>query len=137
MNPCLAALAIVAAASAPAFAAQSARGIAKAAYEVIRDHPFETDVLEQARKQIEEARAIDPNEAYVWLAAGELALMDAYQIGDWSDASSFDAGTLARAEQSFRLASAADVKLVDAYIALGRVAVIQSRFADAHHELRV
>jgi tetratricopeptide (TPR) repeat protein len=136
MKKCLGALAIVAA-CAPAFAAESARAVAKAAFEVIVDHPFESDVLDLARKKIEEARATDPNEAYVWLAAGELALIEGFQGGDWTEAGSFDPDQLSRAEESFRLASAADGKLVEAYTARGRIAVIQSRFADAHHELRI
>jgi tetratricopeptide (TPR) repeat protein len=122
---------------APAAVAGDARTIAKAAYRAIGEHPFDTNVLESGRKAIAEARALDPNEAYMWLASGELAVFDAYRAGDWSEASSFEREGLLHAAQYFRLAAATDRSLPEPHIELAWIHLIRHRFDEAHNEYRI
>jgi tetratricopeptide (TPR) repeat protein len=111
-----------------------ARQLAHQAYETIKRHRNEPQLLEGAARQLDQAHALDPNEPYVWLGACVLSVASGYKSSELWDARSYDPASLSTATALAQRVVTADSALVDGHIELAWLFVIQRRFAEAQHE---
>jgi cytochrome c-type biogenesis protein CcmH/NrfG len=132
-------LAAVCLSALPAVAEQpsQARAIARAAFELIEEHPFEHARLRQAMAEIDRARALDPDESYVFLAAALLLKAAGYHSGDRFEERSFSPELLEKSIELTERAVKADEKNVDAHVELASLYVAQRRFPEAQHHFFV
>lgn len=77
--------------------AEQAKRLAKEGYDLISKNPFSGNKVQSGITKLNKAKSLNPREPWVFLGFAEATLVLGYQIGDWTDLSSYRRGTLPQA----------------------------------------
>lgn len=123
--------AVLCLATGTAWAQDTARALARAAFQAIEDKPFVAENLKRAAEELKRAERIDPREPWVPVAASRLILEAGYRAGSRFDVRSYDDFALSRAEELARHAVKLGPGESIAHSQLARILLIRDKREEA------
>jgi tetratricopeptide (TPR) repeat protein len=108
-----------------------ARGLALEAYDLTTSSPEGGPKRAQTLDLLERARAIDPDEAEIFLVEMLQILQNGHRLGTWYDASSYFPGTIRKATGLARKAVKADPQYSKGYAILAWMMIVEQNYAEA------
>lgn len=112
-----------------------ARALAQEAYELAASHPSGGPAMSRVHSLLDEARAIDPEEAEIFLVEMIRILQQGHIIGTWYNSSSYLPGTIEQATQLARQAVEADPQYAKGYAMLAWMMIAGENYAEAERLL--
>lgn len=113
----------------------SARSIAKNAFEIASTNPFNISKLNEAMVEMQRAYEMNPNEPWVYMTASLFPQIQAYRIGNWNEKSAYDPAlideALASSIESVKKAIKLDPNFVRAYTRLAYLYIIDEKYMQA------
>jgi len=112
-----------------------ARSIALEAYHHAAGNPLDADARKEALEILSKARALDPNEAEIYLAETIMVLQDGYRVGAWYKASAYHDGVVDTAMYKVNSAINADPQYYKSYAILAWMYIVKSNYEKAEELL--
>ncbi len=106
-----------------------ARTLALQAYQHASDNPLNAKARAEALEILRQARAIDPNEAEIFLVETIMTLQDGYRHGPWYKASAYNGGVVDTAIYKVNNAINADPTYSKPYAILAWLYIVKSDFS--------
>lgn len=112
-------------------AQKRARALAMAGYEIISGNPYDGAAQAQGVLKVDEAARLNPEEPYIYLAAGLLVLYQGFNSGDLFDAESYVGGTIPLARRIVTKALTLEPDLPRAHMLMWRIHMIDRDYGKA------